>query len=251
MEKINYDFYLEKYLDDELSASERKWMEKEMDGNEKLQAEFELRKDLNRMLEDTDALQLSSKLEDVYKDYAHEVSYKPFLSGKLKRTIVAAGSVAASLLLVFMVYVNNFQPLDKHELYAKYFEPYEATVYRSASENTDKVLREAMQHYESKDYSQAIIWFERVLEKDSLNVPTNFYSGISYMEVKEYNQANKSFNVVIDQENSLFFEQAEWYLGFCYLMTDQKDKAKKQFNAIAASDSYYNKEASQVLRRIK
>lgn len=251
MEKINYEIYLEKYLDDELSSSEKKWLEKEIDGNDKLKTELELRRDVNNLLSDTDMLRFSSELDHAYEEYALETDRKPFLYGQLKKKIATVGSAAVLVIAAVFVYVNNYKPLDKQALYESYFEPYEAMVYRSSSDNVDNILREAMQYYENKNYAQAIIGFEKVLEKDSLNVPTNFYSGISYMEIEKYNKANHSFDVVIDQKNSLFMEQAQWYLGFCYLMTEHNEKAKEQFQSIATSDSFYNKKARKVLRQIK
>lgn len=251
MEKINYEFYLEKYLDDDLTPSERKWLEKELDGNDQLKSELEFRREVNRMLKDQEMFHLTSSLENAYEDYQKDESHKPFLSSRVKQKLIAIASVAAFVVISVLLYLNNYKPLDKQELYTMYFEPYEATLFRSSSENVDQILREAMQQYENQNYSQAIIWFERVLENDSLNVPTHFYSGISHMEIEEYREANESFNVVIDQKNNLFVEQAEWYLGFCYLMTDQTKKAKLQFKSIANSDGYYQKKASKVLRRIR
>ncbi len=251
MEKINYEIYLEKYLDDELTPSEKKWLEKEIDGNDKLKTELELRRDVNNLLSDSDMLRFSSELDHAYDEYSRKKVHKPFLSGQLKKKVAAIGSVAVIIIAAVFVYVNNYKPMDKQALYESYFEPYEAMVYRSSSENVDDILRNAMQNYENKNYAQAIIGFEKVLEKDSLNVPTNFYSGISYMEIEKYNKANHSFDVVIGQKNSLFMEQAQWYLGFCYLMTEHNQKAKEQFQSIAMSDSFYNKKARKVLRQIK
>lgn len=251
MDKINYELYLENFLDDKLTPSERKWLEKELNGNDKLKAELELRRDVNHSLADSDLLHFTAELENVYEEYAGQSSPRPFLAGLSKKKLAAIGSAAAMLVVAVLIYLTNFKPLDKQELYATYFEPYEATIYRSSAENMDNVLREAMQHYENKNYARALIGFEKVLTTDSLNVPTNFYSGISYMEIEKYSKANHSFKVVIDQNNSLFMEQAEWYLGFCYLMTDKTDKAKEQFQSIAKSDSFYKKKAAKVLRQIK
>lgn len=71
------------------------------------------------------------------------------------------------------------------------------------------------------------------------------------MEIKEYNNADKKFQAIIDNKFSLYLEQAEWYLGFCYLMTDKTDQAKKQFKYIAEQNGYYSSKAIEILNRIK
>lgn len=251
MEKINYELYLEKYLDGELTSSEKIWLEKEIDGNSYLQRELEFRREVNHLLVDEDLNHFTEQLEGAYQDYQHKPFKRPFLSGTIIKKATAVGSVAASLIIAFTVYINTFKQLDNHELYERFFEPYEATIYRSAGDDINMVFREAMKHYENKNYSQAVIWFEKALAQDSLHVPTNFYSGISYMETEKYSKANHSFEVILDQKNQLFYEHAEWYLGFCYLMTDQSEKAENQFEKIEQSEGYYQDKASKVLNYMR
>ncbi|KPK82770.1 MAG: hypothetical protein AMS27_13995, partial [Bacteroides sp. SM23_62_1] len=100
-------------------------------------------------------------------------------------------------------------------------------------------------------YREAIVLFEKLLETDPGNMATTLYSGISYMEVDEYNKADRSFSKIIAHNDNLFIEQAEWYLGFCYLMTNESDKARKHFEKIANSNSSYRDKASGIVKKIK
>jgi hypothetical protein len=56
---------------------------------------------------------------------------------------------------------------------------------------------------------------------------------------------------VIEHNDNLYLEDAAWYLGLCYMMTDETDKAVKQFRAISASGSRYSKKAARLARRLK
>jgi hypothetical protein len=56
---------------------------------------------------------------------------------------------------------------------------------------------------------------------------------------------------VIEHNDNLFLEDAAWYLGLCYMMTDNNDKAVKQFEAIAASKSRYGKQAARLARKLR
>ena len=70
------------------------------------------------------------------------------------------------------------------------------------------------------------------------------------MEIKRYNDANKSFRKIIDGNYILYLEQAEWYLAFCYLMTDNREKAREQFTLIENRKGYYQDKAKRILKRI-
>jgi len=108
-------------------------------------------------------------------------------------------------------------------------------------------LRSAMEMYEQKDYAKAIVMFKNILQKDASRIGLNLYTGISHMEINEYQQAGKSFKNVIKNKQSLYFDQAEWYLGFCYLKTGNREKAKEQFMKIASSKSYYRDKAKKII----
>jgi TolA-binding protein len=75
--------------------------------------------------------------------------------------------------------------------------------------------------------------------------------GMANMEVNNYPVASGSFTRVIEHNDNLYLEDAAWYLGLCYMMTGETDKAAKQFIAISKSKSRYSKEAAKLARRLK
>jgi tetratricopeptide (TPR) repeat protein len=138
------------------------------------------------------------------------------------------------------------------EIYTKYYKPYEMSMrVRSADNSTNKMLTKAISLYDSGNFKEAAVLFEKVLACDSTKMAINLYSGISSMEIKEYNDADRSFNRIIDHNNNPYIEQAQWYLGFCYLMTNKTKLARQQFKAIANSNSFYKKDADKIYRKIK
>ncbi len=156
--------------------------------------------------------------------------------------------IIGSLLVLFL----RNKSYSNEEIYAMYYRPYEATMnFRSADANINSDLRTAMKYYENKDFRNALVLFEKILNDDSSRIGLNLYSGISHMEVKEYNDANSNFQKIIDDKYSLYIEQAEWYLGFCYLMTDNTDKAKRQFKQIAGQNGFYTDRAIEILNKMK
>jgi tetratricopeptide (TPR) repeat protein len=123
--------------------------------------------------------------------------------------------------------------------------------FRSAADQVDNDLRSAMVHYENKEYTKAIALFEKVLNQDNSRIGLNLYSGISNMEIQEYEKANENFQKIIDHSTNAFVESAEWYLGLCYLKTEEMNKAKSVFSDIANREGYFRKDARKVLRKIK
>jgi tetratricopeptide (TPR) repeat protein len=241
---------IEKYLDNELTAQEKLLLEKELKQNPFLYKEFRLRSEINKMLSDSAMLDLLDKLETIHHKHISEVKIKkPFFSIQKSWYAYAA---TVLILISSVTYVLLPKSYTSQELYSKYVIPYDiASNVRSASVQTDVRLVKALEYYEQQNYESAIALFEEILAKDSLNVSSNFYSGISYMQNKKFDPAKRSFNRVIQHDNNPYIEHAEWYLGFCYLMSNKEDKAIVQFQKIAKSNSYYRNKAKHLLRDLR
>ena len=118
---------------------------------------------------------------------------------------------------------------------------------RSVELNTNSALNEAFAYYKIKDYNNALSYFNSLENQ----ITARFYSGICYIELENYDKAIESFEFVIEDNDNLFIEQADWYLGLIYLMDNQKSEAIMQFEKISASDSYYVKQANDILIYMK
>jgi len=79
----------------------------------------------------------------------------------------------------------------------------------------------------------------------------HFYSGIALQETGKYQNAIKEFETVTIDKDNLFTEQADWYIGLCYLQTNENRKAYKQFKRIAKKEGFYQQKAKAILRKIK
>ncbi len=184
-------------------------------------------------------------------------TYRPWIKTidipNLKKKSLYAISGVAAILIVLSVLVPRVLKRSESSatLYAQYYQPADINMsFRTAEDIVDSDLRLAMLHYENREFTKAIVLFEKILETDNSRIGLNLYSGISQMEIKQYAEANKSFKRIIDHQANAFIESAEWYLGLCYLMTDENEKAREVFNSIASSDGYYRKEARRILKKM-
>ena len=147
--------------------------------------------------------------------------------------------------------INN-PNLDNPTIYEKYYSPYEVSgTYRSGNTEMDRLLFNAFDRYDEKDYEQALVLFEEVLQSREKDMAANLYSGITYMEEEKYQKAKTSFNKIISNNNNLFIEQAKWYLALCYLNTAKTDEARVILSEIIKEESYYKEMAVRVLKDLK
>lgn len=253
-QEMNYSKYVDRYLDGVMSVDEQFWFEKELKHDADLLEEVKLQKNLQKMLAEKEIIELESELDIIY-----EQTYKPWiktisLPKNIRDNLRKYSAIAASLALIVITSIIFF---DKDsgsyaEIYDQYFQPAEISMsFRADASEINSDLRNAMAFYESKQYAEAIQLFEKVLSEDNSRVGLNLYSGISHMEIEEYAEANKSFKKVIDHKTNAFIESAEWYLGLCYLKTNENEKAVEVFGDIVERDGYYKKDARKIMKIIQ
>ena len=242
---MNLSEFIERYISNEMTDSEKKWFLKEIDGNETLRREVELRKQTDNILKRTETINLRSKLalleEERLKHRAR----------KLVAIKYAAACIVVALITGIWLFTNN-NYLTNNELSDSFFKTYEIPIAQRSSadiENNDYVL--GLQYYNSRDYKNAAIQFTKVLENNPNDMQTHLLSGVSNMEEKRYPEAKKSFKIVIDHNNSLFVEPATWYLALCYLKTNETDKASQLFTRIRNEGGYYSSDAKKIIRKMQ
>ena len=249
--KINYSEFIDRYLDNDLSGPELNWFEKELDSNSELQAELKLQKELNEALGQEDILDLREKLNAI-----HEIVDPEPIHKRIKRTLSGnwAGIAAASAVILVAIgfllsnFINPKQTAD--ELFNQHYEPYVVpTNYRSAAD-INNVFHKALVEYKNQDYQKALQLFEKVLFEDESRMDVTLLTGISNLEIENYNDANNSFQKVINHNDNLFIEQAEWYLALCYLKTGEQEKAHLQFGKVITDNSLYKVAAEDILNKL-
>ena len=116
----------------------------------------------------------------------------------------------------------------------------------------DQNIVEAVIKFQQKDFRTASVLFKSILNKDESNIAVWFYYGISNIETQNYENSIKAFNTIIGQNDNLYIEHAEWYLGLCYLKNNQKDKAIDQFAVVASNpENFHQKEAKDILEKLQ
>ncbi len=157
-------------------------------------------------------------------------------------------SIAASIAIFIMVgasfLFNMNNTTTNEELFSQYYTTENSMVTVRSNTTADfSPVNDGLKYFDQQNYQKALTAFE--LAPD--NVVANLYSGFSYMELKQYDQAIVAFKNIIDQKDNLFIDQAEWNLGLCYVATNNTDQAKEVLSQITNSNTIYNIRAQQLL----
>lgn len=248
MKTKDYSYFIERYISCEMTESEKQWFIKEMQGNEELRREVDLRKKSDEIIKKQTILSLRKKLADIENNrLQREKTAIVRRMALLKYASVFAG---AALITSLILFTGN--TLTSEEIVNQFYKTYEAPSSQRSSDsntNTDYIL--GLKYYNAQDYRNAAYQFAKVLEKNPDDMQTYLLSGVSNMEEKRYSDAKRSFNTVIDDNNNLYIESAKWYLALCYLKTEENTKASQLLVSINKEGGLYSKKAKKILRKIK
>jgi tetratricopeptide (TPR) repeat protein len=249
MKTVDFSYFIERYNAEEMSDTEKKWFQKELDGNEKLRNEVILRKRTDEVLKKQNVMSLRNKLSEI-ENTRKEVN-KPIKSSG-KSAYIKYAAVVAVLVLMGTITLFPGKKLSSEEIMKRYYKAYEPqTSQRSIQSATDEDFTLALEFYNTRDYEKAAILFNKVLENKPNDMQTVLLVGVASFEEKKYPEAKQSFGRVIEDKNNLYIDQAQWYLALCYLNTDEKDKAIKLLKTIGNERSIYKNDANKIIRGLR
>jgi tetratricopeptide (TPR) repeat protein len=241
---------ISKYLEGELNPIEARDFEDALAQDHELQEELDLYREVDEALSDTEVLDLRAQLNEIHEELSPQIEKITRKSSKRVLRYAVAASIAVVISLG--TYSLFFKKVNDTKIVSQFYKPYDVTlVNRSANTELTAVMGEALYLYDNGKYKEAIVLFEQILASNPELMASHLYSGISYMELKEYTRAGVSFNTVIEQNDNLYIEQAEFYLGMVFILTEQRDKALEQFRKIKKADGFYHDEAAKILRKLK
>jgi hypothetical protein len=248
MPNINImDHYLqiEDYLSGYLSKKEIESFKKELLTNSELKDETKLRKEIDEALRDKNFMELRQILNNASKVKARQSQSMSFRNEVFRTWQIAAASLIFILLAGGLWFMLSGKTYSSDRLISKYYKPAHPVMQlRSVEFGSDDALKEAFSYYQQNDFVNALKYFSSLENQ----VTAQFYSGVCYIELEQYQKATASFEFVIDDKDNLFIEQAEWYIGLIHLMNNDKDKASEQFSKIAKTESFYSDQADEILK---
>ena len=243
---------LQKYLDNELSEKELARFEQELNASPDLLVDLDLYKEVDEAIADTEVLDFRAQLTDLREETRRsETGRRVF---RFTRPWHYAASAALALLVAIGLATVLGRPLSNSDLFAKYMKPYELVLTNRAGDNdaTKLWMNKAQTAYLNGDFETAVERYDEVLQINPDKIEADFGKGVSNLGIQKYVDASESFTRVIEQNDNLFIQKAEWFRAGCLLALDETDRARRQLAMIASSaHHYYKDDAAKILKRMK
>jgi len=211
---------IEAYLNHLLSKEEVIEFEEQLKNDKEFAAKVEIIKTTITGIE-TQALkeQLNDFHDGLDSPEQDATSSKPKLRNLQWRRI----AVAAVLVIAFGSYWF-FSMNSNQNLYAEFYTPDPGLP--TAMSNTDKYeFYNAMVAYKRGEYEDALKTWNNQLNTKPANDTLNYFVGSALMADQQANKAIAYFQEVIEQDRSVFKNEALYYIGLAFLKNDNETKA--------------------------
>ena len=252
LEKDLFELIDEK-LSGELSGEGLEAFDMDLENDAELMAEFELHKEVDEAIQESEVIELRKKLElvhDLTQNKKQPGLLRTILRHKLSRIAAASFVVLLLITSLSLYFLRPDGNMSNDSLFKIYYQPDAALLIRGTN-SQNATLIQAFQMYENREYNDALSLFSQVLDKDSQNIPVQFYSGISNIELGLYQEALHPFNFIMDHKQNLYVERAEWYTALCLLKVNENENAVGLFRKISLSNSSYKDKAHEILKSIQ
>lgn len=247
MENIEFTRFIERYLDDKMQSSEKRWFEKEMEGNLWLRKELELRRKANELASNFDAVKLREKLQNAELKHRNT----SVLDKAVKKVPVNYAAIFVGLIVISTLLILTGNRMDLQSYTADSLDSYNAsTKYRSGNIDTPNQVITGMEFYYEGKYNEAIKQFEQLIIDNQSTMQSNLHHAMANMKISNYTEAIKYFDIVLDHGDNSFGEEASYFKGLCYINTKEDEKAKVIMEGILSSKSRYKKDAKKILKNI-
>jgi len=239
---------IDQFLANEMAPAERAAFENELRSNSDLARELKLAQIIDYSIIRDDVIDLRKKLIAAINAGKASRTEVPVVRMNTRKWWYAAASLFALFAVTATLYLQTNRNMSADSLFTEYYNSENIVDLTRGDEN----IVDAIIKFQQKDYATASDLFKKILAKDDSNIAVWFYYGIANIETQNYENSITAFTTIIKQNDNLYIEHAEWYLGLCYLKDNQKDKAMDQFVAIASNpDNFHRQEAKNILEKLQ
>jgi TolA-binding protein len=109
----------------------------------------------------------------------------------------------------------------------------------------DRMLKQALKDYSKQKFIAAQSGFETLLGLNPDDVNAQFYSALTYYNLSQPQQALESFERVMENSNTSFYQEAEWLSALINLKLGNREEARSVFSKIIQEKGFYSKRASE------
>ncbi len=243
---------IDSYLNEELDEDTLALFEDELIYNSGLADDINFHREVDKAISETDIMAMRENLRNISREQHDQANEKRGIATPKTKNLFWYAAASVIVLMVVFTSLMRSRSYSSQQLYANYYQPYKSgeSVSRSASGSYNS-LNVALKEINQGKYQEALESMSMVPAKERDGYSINFYSGVAYQELGEYNHAIGSFSEVVKHGDNLLVEQSEWYIGLCYLRIDERQKALDQFRLIASRNGFYGEQSSKLLKQLE
>lgn len=240
----NYNEKIDPYLDGELSGEEKAAFEKSMEQDPQLKEEIRE----NLLLREVVETGYQEKMRTDIRRWRSEASQSgPQRATNIRRLgyrLAAAAGVV--IILTATIFTGIVPQYSNSRIAARYYEPDEDLGAIRGAKDAD-ILRQAFENYEQGNYTGAIPGFQRYPSNDK----ALYGLGLSFLQIKDYENAVETFKTLIERNNIEYTEKAEFYLLLSYLEADEiGPEFQELLDKMIEEGGYYAGQAEGVKKKL-
>lgn len=159
-----------------------------------------------------------------------------------------AAAAAIALLIITSLLINS-QKTPKG-LYISYFDVNEIPSLNQRSAEENLTLSEAQQFFKKGAYEEALSLFKQLEVSGEINrANLLLYIGVSEMELEKFNEAEETFNTLINS-NLMDASKGYWFKALLYLKMGESEKAKEILEKIKVNSLYNYQKTDEILNSL-
>jgi len=245
MKEYNRTILIDKYITGKLEDTELWEFKLDMENDAELKKEVQLRKEIYNTISNSEKIELLKTIQNINTKKERRTLKINIYSRQVQ-------AIAASIIILISIgtgiLTNQVGSDLNSELYTEYcIDEGSLITTRSDKPVDNSAVVDGIKLYDSQEYEKALA----LLEANPDNVTARLYSGLAYMKLEMFNKAVDQFNYILNHNDNIFIDQAEWNLGLSYLASDKTNKASEIFAKIAAEDGAYSNRASEIIKKLE
>lgn len=136
------------------------------------------------------------------------------------------------------------------QLFAEYYSPVEFnSTQRNMGQGSTIILEDLYQGGQYAEYIE--LWERNFGQREDLTSEVILASGVAYVEMDSYDKAIKQFDVIIDNNDFSYADQASWYKAMTLLRADDLISCRRVLQEIILNpDSDYKAESQSLLKKL-
>ena len=129
--------------------------------------------------------------------------------------------------------------------------PYSEIVLRGAEDEGQEAFRMAMQNYAKEDYAKAIPGLQAAVKANPQAASFNFYLGACYLLTDQTDPAIVYLRKTISLGNPAYSESAHFYLAKAYLKKKEVSDAEEELQKVVQLHGSRETEAGEIIRQLR